>query len=355
MGLLCLPALRLADEDRPAMIVLMGALVWAAASTTWSPSHPGKPEQSVILQLALALPLYWSALCGARAADPRLNALAMRVLSVGLAIFGLVLVIEIVGDTTIYRWLHLRFAGPIRTDIAENKLGHASSVLALLWPAAVAGSMRQRWEVALLVVVVAATVVAGNFFRADAPLVALPVCSAAMLLVWLWPRIGPRILAAGLAAGWLVMPLLIWGVRESGRYGIFEHEVPPSWAARMSYWSYAVDRIAQRPFEGWGLDASRTFGPNIGLHPHNTALQVWLELGLPGAVAAATLWGLSTVRLSRRQPELEMAGVAGSVAAYLLFSWLTYGLWQQWWVALGVYLSLIAAMLSSSGATPKST
>jgi hypothetical protein len=355
MGLLCLPAIRLADEDRPVIIVLLGALIWAAATTTWSPFHPRRPEQGSILQLAMGLPLYWSALCGARAADRRLNALAVRVLSLGLTLFGLVLLVEIVADAGIYRWLYQRYYGPIRTDVAENTLGHASSVLAVLWPAAVAGSMRRRWEVALLVIVVGATVAAGNFFRADAPLVALPVCSAAMLIVWLWPRIGPKIFGSVIAAVWLVMPFLVWGVRETGRYGLFEQEVPPSWAARMSYWSHAVDRILLRPLEGWGLDASRTMAPDIVLHPHNTALQVWLELGLPGAVGAATFWGLSTFRLSRRQPDLEMAAVAGSVAAYLLLSWLTYGQWQQWWVAIGVYISVIAAMLSSSSMTPKST
>jgi hypothetical protein len=77
MGLLCLPAMRMTDEDRPLLIVLLGALIWAAVSTIWSPSHPQRIGQTVIVQLALALPLFWSAVCGARRADPRLNDLAL--------------------------------------------------------------------------------------------------------------------------------------------------------------------------------------------------------------------------------------------------------------------------------------
>jgi O-antigen ligase len=91
------------------------------------------------------------------------------------------------------------------------------------------------------------------------------------------------------------------------------------------------------------------------LHPHNGALQVWLELGLPGAVAAAVFWALTIMRLSRDEPELEMAGVAGSVLVFLLFSWVNYGQWQGWWLALGAYVAVVAAMLSHRGESPKST
>ena len=37
MGLLCLPAIRMTDEDRPILVVLLFALIWAAVSTAWSP------------------------------------------------------------------------------------------------------------------------------------------------------------------------------------------------------------------------------------------------------------------------------------------------------------------------------
>ncbi len=40
VGLLALPAVRMTDEDRPALMVLFAALIWAAVSTTWSPFTP---------------------------------------------------------------------------------------------------------------------------------------------------------------------------------------------------------------------------------------------------------------------------------------------------------------------------
>ncbi len=55
------------------------------------------------------------------------------------------------------------------------------------------------------------------------------------------------------------------------------------------------------------------FSPGIELHPHDGALQVWLELGFVGAVAAAAFWGLTLTRLARPAPT-PMAAAAGAAA-----------------------------------------
>jgi O-antigen ligase len=346
MGLLCLPALRVTDEDRPVLVVLLGALIWAAVTTTWSPYHPKGIERSAILQLALGLPLFWSAVCGARRADPRLNALALRILAWGLALFGAELLVETATGAGVFRWLHERYYQPIRVDLAQGKIAHSTSVLAVLWPAVLVGGARRLREVVLLAAAVAGAVMAAHAFQADAAVLAFPLASAAMLVVWLWPKVGARTMAVAVASLSFLMPGLIWAVRATGDYIQLEQRMPFTWGARMSYWSFTIDRIGQHPIWGWGLDSSRALG-FIALHPHNGALQVWLELGLPGAVSAAAFWGLSLFRLSREEPTVELAGVAGSVAAFLLFAWVSFGLWQQWWLAVGALIPVIAAMLQN--------
>ena len=176
-----------------------------------------------------------------------------------------------------------------------------------------------------------------------------------MLLVWSRPTLGPRLLAGTAAAFSLLMPGLVWMVRATGDYGVLEHDVPLSWSARMSYWSHTIDWISQEPVRGWGLDASRAMGAGISLHPHNGALQIWLELGLIGAVTAAAFWGLSFIRLEREEPDLATSAVAGSAVAFLLFAWINYGMWQQWWMALGALIPVLAAMLQNRGDNAKST
>jgi O-antigen ligase len=112
----------------------------------------------------------------------------------------------------------------------------------------------------------------------------------------------------------------------------------------VSYWSYAVERIAERPLAGWGLDASRAFSPHIQLHPHNGALQVWLELGLPGAVLLALVWAQNYRRLGREGRRLVAPATAGSAAVYLFFGLVSFGVWQEWWLALGALVAVIAAL-----------
>ena len=355
IGLLCLPALRLGEGDRPVLMVLTGALAWAAISTLWSPWRPESFEGDGVVQLGLALPLYWSAICGARRADRRLAGLALRILAWGLALVGVELIADSFADGRIYQRLHEAVEGPLRPDLARWNMARASFILALLWPAVLVGGLRRRGDLALLGVTVAGQVIAGHVTGADAPVVALPLAAAAMLVVWRRPAGGPRLMAAAAAAFTLLMPVLVWALRVAGGYAKVESELTMTWAARMSYWSHAVDWIAERPLRGWGLDASRAMGPGIQLHPHNEALQMWLELGLPGAVAAAAFWGLSLLRLARERRDLAMAGVAGSCAVYLLFAWVSYGAWQGWWLALGALIAVLSALLTNGAASPKST
>jgi O-antigen ligase len=94
------------------------------------------------------------------------------------------------------------------------------------------------------------------------------------------------------------------------------------------------------------------FGPGIILHPHDGALQIWLELGAVGAVLAAAFWFLTLRRLTREARDLGAVAVAASCAVYLLFGALNFGVWQEWWLALGALVAVGAALLD--GATPAS-
>ncbi|HEX2815837.1 MAG TPA: O-antigen ligase family protein [Phenylobacterium sp.] len=341
VGLLCLPAVRISDADRPAAIILFAALIWAAVSTTWSPYHPGKPAHNTVLKLAFELPLYWSAISAARRADPRLRARALEVLAWGCAVFGLVLLEEAVTRAAIYKALHV-FYEPIRPDLAESNVGHSTFVLGLIWPlAAYGGPARLRPWLALAMVV--GTGAAAKVFEADAPVIGLMLAPLTALAVWRWPVVAPKVLAGFAAAIFLLMPAAVWAVRHTFDYAALENRLPKTDSLRMDYWSHAIDWIGIHPVRGWGLEASRMFGPGIILHPHNVPLQIWLELGGIGAIAAAAFWGVVLIRLSRPAPSLAAAATAASAAVYLLFG-VNFGVWQEWWLALGVLIAMLGAM-----------
>lgn len=345
IGLLGLPAIRMSDEDRPVAVVLLAALVWAAASTTWSPFTPKNAGSSTVLKLALELPLYWSAVCAARRADPAIARLALRILAWGMAALGLVLFAEALTGGAIYQRLHMLYDGPIRPDLAGKNLGQATFVIALLWPLAAVGGARAgapKWLAAPMAI---GTVVAALTFGSDAPAIAVLLASLVGLAVWRWPAAAPRIVGGIAAALCITMPALVWLVRRIGVYETLQQSVPLSWGMRMSYWSHAVDWIGDHPLRGWGLDASRMFAPGIQLHPHNGELQVWLELGALGALAAAAFWWLALRRLARPEADLASAAITASAGVYLLFGGLNFGIWQEWWLGLGALVAALGAML----------
>jgi O-antigen ligase len=348
VGLLGWPAAKLRVEDRPVAIILCAGLVWAAASAIWSPYHPTKPGNSTLLKLTLELPLYGSALLAARRADPRLRRRALSVLAWGCGLFGALLLIEGLTHGALYKALRVIY-GPMRPDLAEAKIGHSTYLLAVLWPLAAAGAhpRARPWLAASMVSGAGAAALA---FGADAPVLGLVLAVLAGLTVWRWPNLVPKLIAAAAVALFLGMPLMVWAVRHFFDYAALEAALPKTDAIRMSYWSHAIDFIRMRPLRGWGLDASRVFGPAIRLHPHNDPLQVWMELGAVGALLAAAFWGVILRRLSHRTPSLTASAAAASAAVYLLFG-VNFGVWQEWWLALGAVAAMIAVSNTPDPAT----
>jgi O-antigen ligase len=342
IGLLCLPALRITDEDRPAALILFAALIWAAVSTMWSPYHPAKPGNSTILKLAFELPLYWSAVSAGRRADPILRARALRILAWGSALYGLILFSEALDGGLLYKVIHAHYQ-PKTDDVAEAKVGHSTFVLGLLWPLAAYGAGAQfRWPLALVMAL--GTGAAAIAFGSDAPVLGLVLAPLVGVVVLRWPKGAPRVMALGAASLFLGVPWLVWAIRHFGDYAAIQAAMPTSYALRMGYWSHAIDWIQLHPLRGCGLEASREFGPGIKLHPHNDALQIWMELGAIGAVAAAAFWGVALSRLSRTWSNLLVATTAASASVYLLFAMFNFGVWQEWWLALGALIPMIAAM-----------
>jgi O-antigen ligase len=345
IGVLGLPSLSLPDEDRPVAVVLLIGLIWAAMSSAWSPFHPSKLGNNTAFKLSLQLPLMWAAVCAARRAEPRLRELALKVLAFGGAVFGLLLLMEFATDAKVYETIHVAYYEPIRHDLAQVNVAHSAFVLALIAPLAAGAAWRARLSPWIAAPAALGAVLAALRFKAEAPALAILLAAIVAYAVWRWPRGGPRTLAAGAVIYSLGAPFVIWGLRAAGLYEQIQARVELSWSMRMDYWRHAADWTRDHPLRGWGLDASRVFGPGIVLHPHDDALQLWLELGAIGAVLAAAFWWIAINRLQRERSDPAAAAVAASVAIYLLFGALNFGVWQDWWLSLGGLVAMAAALL----------
>jgi O-antigen ligase len=352
VGLACLPALRITDDDRPAYLALLVGMIWAIGSTVWSPYHH-KLLGSTALKLPLEAALYFAAVCAARRASPRTRTWMLRIFAWGMALLGLLLLAEGLTGAAVYRALRIATHDPIRPDLAIKNVAVATFVLALFWPTAALAAVRSGAGWWLAVPMAVGLGLAAHRFGSDAPFAALFIAIGVGLAVWRWPVVAPRALAAGAGLFFLAAPAIVWAARASGVYGRLESTVQLSWAERMGYWRHAADWIGDHPLRGWGLDASRMFAPGIQLHPHDAALQAWLELGLIGAVAAAVFWAVTLARLARPVRDAGAAAAAASAMVYLLFSLVSFGAWQEWWLALGGFAAMAATavMLAPQPAT----
>ncbi len=156
---------------------------------------------------------------------------------------------------------------------------------------------------------------------------------------------------------------------------------------RAAIWRFAVDRIAERPLFGWGMDSSRAIPGGkspaplvhwlraghptdaqpddliryledtqpelMPLHPHNVALQWWMELGGIGAVLAALVtWRLGFGVVSTNADRCRPAAGAATLVIAMTLAAASYGAWQSWWLsALGI--TAICAVFTWSENEPR--
>lgn len=241
----------------------------------------------------------------------------------------------------------------------------AGSALALWLPLVAGAIVLPRWLRAAIIVLGGGILLA---LPGDAARIALVAAGAATLLAlplpYDWRNQMPRLVGAGLAVALLATPALLGPML---RQGFPADEMPASAAHRMLVWNFTTEKIAESPFIGWGLESSREMpgakgpppekmlakffleGPEVAgwiktsellpLHPHNASLQLWLELGMVGALIGALL----ALLVGREAGKTEWPVVAGAMlASYTVTAMLSFGLWQEWW--LGAQLMAFAGV-----------
>ncbi len=272
------------------------------------------------------------------------------VMALGMVALAAVLLIEARQGATIYQYLKLHIGQPIRPDLAMRNVAQGTYVLALLfWPAAlciISGPWRSYASMVVGFMGVSLGL-SSVWFGADAPMAALFLGLFVLFAVQQAGALACLGFTIASLAYWLLAPLVVLFAGDLGLIGWAKVRLGPSWDARLDIWTFATDKIMQHPFRGWGLDASRAFGQAIPLHTHNGALQVWLELGVVGAVLMSLGWaGIFSLIANLVQRDRNLGAVAAaSAVAYLLIGAVSFGIWQEWWLALGGLTFATIAMI----------
>jgi O-antigen ligase len=357
-GLCAFGSVLSAKDIRPTRILLFaamllgGLLLWGTASALWSVN----PVRSLVVAARLAglfaVGLTLAAGAGLVAAPRRLSFLLLIGMALGIAMTA----------------VELATAGGLSSLVSSRafrptQLNQASISLALLvLPAsALLISLGQSIFAILLAAVTAVTVyeLAGTAAKA----VLLAGLAIGLLLYRARPVVAGVALAISVAAI-LGAPVTFARLERLPGLGETADSFKISAGHRLLIWSFAGDRIAERPVTGWGLDASRAIPggddpirpgePWMPLHPHNAALQVWLELGAPGAALFALLIAIVWGALARVEwPPLFAAAAGASLTIAFVGCFATYGIWQEWWLgtlSFSLFLVLVMARVAGRAA-----
>jgi O-antigen ligase len=279
------------------------------------------------------------------------------------------LMIERFGGGPIVHWWHDTPASQFQS-LGRYDRG-VTVVVLLMAPLAV--SATAAWMRTLLLAAIVAA--AALMLSASALMAAL-----ATLAFYVIARVGPRFTAGAMMVGVVVIGIAIPVATPSYETVLTLHSDAPwikySGIHRLLIWRFAADRIAERPLLGWGMDASRAMpggktdfndllptlhypggAEALPLHPHDAALQLQLELGLPGLVLGLGIVVFVVYRVGWRA-ELsahERAAALALCGSALIVALLSFGIWQAWWQAT---LWLVAALYCANvghGATLKQT
>ena len=329
----------------PIAVLVAVLALWATASALWSilPRHSLFEGLRFFVVGAGGLIVLGAALDLSPLAGRRIAQFA----AAGVSLAILLLVFERFGNFSITRQLH---GGGTDYPFLFSRYDRGVTTLVLiLWPALIAS--RRIWQGAVLMI---GAFVAAWVMASLASLLGLGVGVAAFALAHRFPRFVAAALITALLAAAVVLPAVL---PSDQSVVTFQEHAPwfkSSGIHRLLIWRFTADRIAERPFLGWGMDASRELPgghrdfaetlPGINLHlgdealplhPHNAALQWRVELGLPGTALclAIVFWVLWRVGFTARLLPVRRAAMLGFAATAMVIGLLSFGAWQAWWLS----------------------
>ena len=334
--------------DRPMVTGLLAFGGLCLVSLAWTLNLR---EALSFLPWVLAFPALGMALLAARPLAPQWSAAA---LAAALVLAAALLVTEQMTGLA----LHRIFAASMN----PSKMNQSAVVLAIwAWP--VLALLRQQRGSGIAVACFVAVALALLLSESESAKLGL----AAGALVWAVFQTGWRWLVPAYVLG---LGLLV--VMQPLASDLMSHLLTPAAfqalkeghaQERLFIWTGFSGAVWLKPFLGYGFGSSdQVFASPLvsvlpqavqaGLrdsHPHNMLLQVWVELGMAGAVLLGFIL-MRAALLFRQLPPTLIPAAAASLVTALAVALVGYGAWQAWWIAALAPLPLLFAWAGQGAA-----
>lgn len=328
----------------PIAISIWVLMTWCLVSLVWSDSVQALSLLRLILVILMAF-LFVHTISQVAVSDKRLLA---RILIGAVTFLLLVLLFEGATDALLHRIVRPEDAAPRDGEWVPYLQMVAARGTAFLAPLCFVVAVlltqvfKRKW---LGLVFVALSLMATARLPMDASALAVLIGCAAFGLAWWKPRAMARLTFTSLALFALTAPVLMASVLTIDNLEGSGIDPPRAVEQRFEIWQYASELILERPILGYGFDASREIGTQgiiiegtnwaaLPLHPHNAVLQIWLELGFIGVVGVLiALWHLWRRFETKVGNRIEIATLLAVFCAITTISFISFGVWQYWWVA----------------------
>lgn len=323
--------------------VFVAFFLWAQISMLWAPHYDARTSSHMAGGFLTGLLLIAAFVWRPEARDSGM----IRTAAIGFALFAAILgAIEIFGRAPITRL----FQPHAQIELLMRAPMKGVSVLVVTaW--AIAGLMWRRgglarWGAALLVLAVLILAINSNM---DANVAAMILGGVGFLAGNFFGHRAFRVVGLAVAAFILLAPAIF----ALALPALAQTHMPASWTMRVAIWSETLSYIAAHPWFGSGFSSFRDVALSFDFagstitaqHTHNAALQIWFETGLVGAALAAGALGLLAWNGAKalRGDAAGSAAATGTIAALAPIAFLSWALWQEWWVATMFLAGAIAA------------
>lgn len=297
-------------------------LVWCALSLLWTPFFGPASERLMNVVLTIAM-----ALAGFASLPDRMRSANLYLVALGTGLAALVAT-----GLALSSW-----RGWMRLDDEGQTLERGLVVLVMMaWPAIAWLRSREREIEALALAV--AVAIAAMLGPGPMPFTAFAIAALVYGLTALSPKRGTMITAGALAGLLLAAPAIPFVLHPvAALVGNLE------FSQALEIWRAAVTYEPVRLVTGHGFETAlraRLAGFLPEGAPVTVLFEIWYELGIVGAAAAAVALHTAVQSAGRGHPALVPGGMAAFAAAFT-FAVLGIGTAQMWWVTTLATVTLV--------------
>jgi O-antigen ligase len=321
--------------NRPLSVFIAVFFIFAGASYFWSVA-PDETLNHITKSAVLIIPSLFFLFIIRSKKFPHICNLKHIPPIFSLAV--ILVLLEIFFNHPIYRLTH---------DLADQTIIAPSvmnrclvSLSLLLWPALYI--LHNKKQAPFIILLLIAMCFAVFFAQSQSAIVALVLGSLSFLIALKFAKPFLYILCASVILGILASPWIaqwLFNLRPEILIGWQNANA----AQRIELWDFVARYALQQPWYGWGIEATRYihdfdsaqifYTTTQITHPHNFALQLWMELGLPGALFGSGFVFLS-IKYLLTFDQKDLPFMIAAVTSMLIINLVGYDMWQSWLIGL---------------------